>query len=37
MLLSEENKRQCWIPEGFAHCFLAQSDRVEFFYKTTNY
>ncbi|WP_309546661.1 dTDP-4-dehydrorhamnose 3,5-epimerase family protein [Rhizobium rhizogenes] len=35
--LSEENKRQLWIPEGFAHDFLTLSDCVEFLYKTTNY
>ncbi|WFU05960.1 dTDP-4-dehydrorhamnose 3,5-epimerase (plasmid) [Rhizobium sp. CB3171] len=37
VLLSEENKRQLWIPEGFAHGFLTLSDRVEFLYKTTDY
>jgi dTDP-4-dehydrorhamnose 3,5-epimerase len=35
--LSEENRRQMWIPEGFAHGFLVLSDFAEFFYKTTNY
>ncbi len=32
-----ENKRQLWIPEGFAHGFLTLSDHVKFLYKTTNY
>lgn len=35
--LSEQNKRQLWIPEGFAHGFLVLSDEAEFLYKTTNY
>ncbi len=35
--LSEENKRQLWIPEGFAHGFLVLSDVAEFLYKTTDY
>lgn len=35
--LSAENKRQMWIPEGFAHGFLVLSDLAEFLYKTTSY
>lgn len=35
--LSAENKRQFWIPEGFAHGFLVVSDHAEFLYKTTSY
>ncbi len=37
VVLSGENKRQMWIPEGFAHGFYVMSDTVEFFYKCTDY
>lgn len=37
MTLSAENKRQMWIPEGFAHGFVVTSDAAEFLYKTTDY
>lgn len=35
--LSAENKRQLWIPEGFAHGFVVTSESAEFLYKTTDY
>jgi dTDP-4-dehydrorhamnose 3,5-epimerase len=35
--LSGENKRQLWIPEGFAHGFLVLSETAEFVYKTSDY
>jgi dTDP-4-dehydrorhamnose 3,5-epimerase len=36
-VLSCENKKQLWIPEGFAHGFLTLSDTAEFLYKTTDF
>lgn len=36
-IMSAENKRQCWIPPGFAHGFLVLSDVAEVLYKTTDY
>jgi dTDP-4-dehydrorhamnose 3,5-epimerase len=36
-VLSADNKRQLWIPEGFGHGFLVLSDEAEFLYKTTDY
>ena len=35
--LSEENRRQVWIPEGFAHGFFALTEGAEILYKVTNY
>ncbi|MCH4899345.1 dTDP-4-dehydrorhamnose 3,5-epimerase [Pseudomonas sp. B707] len=35
--LSADNRRQLWIPEGFAHGFVVLSEVAEFLYKTTDY
>lgn len=35
--LSEENNRQMWVPEGFAHGFVVLSESADFLYKTTRY
>ncbi len=36
-ILSSENTRQLWVPEGFAHGFVVLSDTAEVLYKTTDY
>ena len=36
-LLSEANKKQFWVPAGFAHGFVVLSDTADFLYKTTDY
>ena len=36
-ILSADNKKQMWIPEGFAHGFVTLSDTAEFLYKTTDF
>ncbi len=35
--LSEENRRQLWVPAGFAHGFIVVSETADFLYKTTEY
>lgn len=36
-VLSADNKKQLWVPEGFAHGFVVLSDHAEVLYKTTDY
>ncbi|MFC5520598.1 dTDP-4-dehydrorhamnose 3,5-epimerase [Polaromonas jejuensis] len=35
--LTEENRKQVWVPPGFAHGFLVLSESADFLYKTTDY
>ncbi|HFQ5220681.1 TPA: dTDP-4-dehydrorhamnose 3,5-epimerase [Vibrio vulnificus] len=37
VLLNKTNKRQLWVPAGFAHGFYVTSDSAEFVYKCTDY
>ena len=37
ILLSAQNKKQLWVPRGFAHGYLVLSDTAEFVYKCDNY
>jgi dTDP-4-dehydrorhamnose 3,5-epimerase len=37
VILSEDNKRQFWVPPGFAHGFVVLSDLADFEYKCTNF
>ena len=37
VLLSEDNKKQFWVPPGFAHGFVVLSDTADFEYKCTDY
>ncbi len=37
VMLSEDNKKQFYVPEGFAHGFLVLSDEAEFTYKCTDF
>jgi len=36
-VLSADNKRMLWVPEGFAHGFLVLSETADFLYKTTDF
>jgi len=35
--LTEDNRRQLWVPSGFAHGFVVRSETADFLYKTTDY
>jgi dTDP-4-dehydrorhamnose 3,5-epimerase len=37
VILSEENKKQLWVPPGFAHGFVVLSEIADFEYKCTDY
>ncbi|MCB6184759.1 dTDP-4-dehydrorhamnose 3,5-epimerase [Leeia sp. TBRC 13508] len=37
VMLTGQNHRQLWVPEGFAHGFVVLSDSADFLYKTTDY
>lgn len=37
LILSAENKKQLWVPAGFAHGFLVITETADFLYKTTDY
>lgn len=37
VVLSAANKKQLWVPEGFAHGFLVLSESADFLYKTTDF
>lgn len=37
VMLSAENRRMMWVPEGFAHGFVVLSEFAEFLYKTTDF
>lgn len=37
LVLSVENRRQLWVPPGYAHAFMALSDSADVLYKTTDY
>ena len=37
VILSEDNKKQVWVPPGFAHGFIVLSDTADFEYKCTDY